>query len=202
MAALHATFWGFRDDVGLLPLGTRCLFLSPWVSQVEQARGEGHEVPERLMPLGWNRLREVAPRAGALAWELIDDLTPLLTALGRTPTSLIHGDWKLDNLGSSPEGTTILLDWGVPGAAPPCVELLWYLSTSGARVPESLESSSAAYRGALEATGIDTGGWWDAQFGLSVIATFLLLGWQMALRDPAQIAWWDRAVAEAEAWLG
>lgn len=202
MAALHAAFWDFRDDVGLLPLGTRYVFLSPWVAEVERARGEGHEVPERLIPSGWERLQEVAPRSGALARELIEDPTPLAAALLRTPQTLIHGDWKLGNLGTHPDGRTILLDWGVPGAAPACAELLWYLSTTATRVPESIESASVAYRRALEGQGIDTGDWWEAQWGLSLVGTFLLLGWQMALGDPELLAWWDQAVAESAKWLG
>jgi hypothetical protein len=55
MAAMHAEFWGWRDEVGLTPLATRYLVFSPAVAAAEAARGSGAVVP-RVMARGWDRL--------------------------------------------------------------------------------------------------------------------------------------------------
>ncbi|MGH8922854.1 MAG: aminoglycoside phosphotransferase, partial [Actinomycetes bacterium] len=45
MAALHAAFWGWRDEVGLTPLAIRYLMFSPTVAKAEAARGSAAVVP-------------------------------------------------------------------------------------------------------------------------------------------------------------
>jgi aminoglycoside phosphotransferase (APT) family kinase protein len=39
------------------------------------------------------------------------------SASATTPTTFLHGDWKLGNLGVAP-GRTVLLDWTYPGIGP------------------------------------------------------------------------------------
>jgi hypothetical protein len=56
--------------------------------------------------------------------------------LSRTPRTFLPGDWKLGNLGSHPDGRTILLDWTLPGVGPACRELCWCLALNRARLPE------------------------------------------------------------------
>ena len=81
------------------------------------------------------------------------DLTPLVDALATTPTSFLHGDWKMGNLGIGADGRTILLDWTYCGAGPVCHELGWYLALNRARLPESKEATiDRAARGAASAT--------------------------------------------------
>jgi hypothetical protein len=53
----------------------------------------------------------------------------------------------------------------------------------------------ARFRGALAAHGVDVdAGWWDAQLDLSLLGTVVQLGWEKALGDDDELAWWtDRA---------
>ena len=118
MAALHAAFWGFDDRVGLLPPGRRYTALGPATTAREAAAGHDDPVPRMLAP-GWAALRHLAPEAHDHAVALSRDPTPLVTALEQTPATLVHGDWKAGNLGSHPDGRTILLDWGWPGVTAP-----------------------------------------------------------------------------------
>jgi hypothetical protein len=201
MAALHAAFWGYRDEAGLLPMRRRLRYLSPVTAEAEIARGGTHPVPTSLIPQGWRRLPTAALRSGPLAVRLVEDPTPLLAALAGTPTTLVHGDWKCGNLGTDARGRTILLDWAVPGEAPACMDLAWYLAINAARLPESKEDAIEAYRQALQGRGIDTGGWFPRQLGLCLIGAFLLLGWEKTFGDPVELDWWDRQVEEAARWL-
>jgi aminoglycoside phosphotransferase (APT) family kinase protein len=203
MAALHATFWDRRDaTTGLLPLATRLTFFGPRLAETERARGGTDPVPTRLVPDGWARLAERTPRAAEIAFALLDDPSPLVTALDQTPQTLVHGDFKAGNLGSHPDGRTILLDWAVPGIAPPCSDLAWYVCLNRARLPESKEATLGRYREALERRDVDTGPWWDEQRSLSLLGAFLQFGWEKALGDDEELAWWQDRALEGAQWLG
>ena len=206
MAQLHAAFWGWRDmigTIGLLPLSTRFVFLGPRLGEAERARGGADLVPTQLVPEGWMRFERRAPDAAEVVFALLDDPTPLLTALETTPQTLVHGDWKAGNLGSGPDGRTILLDWAAPGIAPPCTDIAWYVCLNRARLPQSKEDTLRAYREALERHGIDTSPWWERQCALALLGTLMQFGWEKALgNDPeaaAELAWWQaRALEGAE----
>ena len=197
MAALHATFWGRRHaTTGLLPLTRRLTFFGPKLAEAERARGGTDPVPTQLVPEGWARLEQRAPRAAEVAFALFDEPTPLVTALAATPQTLVHGDWKAGNLGSHPDGRTILLDWAVPGIAPGCSDLAWYVCLNRARLPETKEATVERYRAALERHGIDTGPWWHRQSTLSLLGAFLQFGWEKALGDDEELAWWQARALE------
>ncbi len=78
---------------------------------------------------------------------------------------------------------------------------MWYLALNRARLPDSKEHSIAAYRAALEAAGIDTGAWWDRQLGLSAVAMMVCFGWEKAVGDADELAWWDARVHAGRLWL-
>lgn len=194
MAALHATFWGFTDQVGLLPLENRYLEFCRWLPAIE-ARWAPHEAVPPLVARGWECLQEIAPRAGAAVLELLSAPWPLVVALGRLPQTLVHGDWKCGNLGSLPDGRTVLLDWAVPGQAPPLADVAWYLAVNSARLSRPKEQLLADYRSALERRGIDCEPWWDAAVDLCLLGAFCQLGWNKALDGPGpEIDWWQERV--------
>jgi aminoglycoside phosphotransferase (APT) family kinase protein len=122
--------------------------------------------------------------------------------LAATPCTFLHGDWKMGNLGTHPDGRTILLDWTLPGAGPACWDLCWYLALNRARLPESKEAAIGRFRAALEAAGVATGGWWDVQLDLCLIAIMATFGWEKALGDAAELSWWERQVVGAAARQG
>jgi hypothetical protein len=197
LAALHATFWGWTDDAGLTPLANRFLMFSPWMLEVESARGFPTAVP-RIAAEGWARLREVAPRMSAVLEPLALDPSPLVDALAATPSTLVHGDVKLGNLGRRPDGRVVLIDWALPGQGVAGMEIAYYVAINRARVPESFtrEQTMAEYRAALERHGVPTSPWWERQVGLGLLGMMVLLGWEKALGPPDELAWWEARVLE------
>jgi phosphotransferase family enzyme len=195
MAALHAAFWGTAHGLPeLTPMSVRFTALSPMTTDVETALGTPSEVPAMLGP-SWRRLDEAVPDAARLARSLASDPWPLISALAETPASFVHGDWKYGNLGTGPDGRTILIDWQWPGTAPVCSDIAWYVAVNADRIPESREQTFAAYREALERHGVPTDSWFDAQLELSLLGAFVQLGWNK-VHDIEELNWWaDRALA-------
>jgi hypothetical protein len=192
MAAMHAAYWGWQDDLNLTPLATRYLIFSPDVAAAEAALGSPAAVP-RVMADGWMRLPEVSPNLAEVVLPLLEDLTPLIAALDAMPHTLVHGDWKAANLGSHVDGRTILLDFGeVPGEASPIADLAWYLALNSDLLPESKDDTIDTYRSALEDQGIDTADWWESAVAVEMLATMVQFGWEKALSGPGpELAWWE-----------
>lgn len=196
LAELAARFWGWRDDLDLVPPGNRYTFLGTgWMAGEEQL-GWPDAVP-RIARDGWERFAERAPeRVRRAVDDLRRDVQPLVSTLAATPTTFLHGDWKLGNLGVHPDGRTVLLDWSYPGEGPVLHDLAWYLALNRARLPESKEASIEALRSSLEGHGVDTGGWWERQLDLCLLGGLVEFGWEKALGDEAELRWWcDRASA-------
>ena len=192
MARFHARFWDFDDTYGLMPAAARYTGLTPAMAAREARLGNDDPVP-RAVPGGWEALRAAAPAAYELALGLATDPTPLVEALDETPATLIHGDWKAGNLGSHPDGRTVLVDWGWPGRAGPCVDLAWYLAVNCDLLPSSKEAAAADLRAALERHDIATGDWWQRQLELALVGAFTQLGWSKT-HDPVELAWWVERV--------
>lgn len=198
MASMHATYWGFRDDLDLFPLAHHYVFLTPSMAQLERAGGGQDPVPPAVAA-GWRELAADHPAEARSLGGLAEDLSPLLDVLGRGPNTLIHGDWKLGNLGTHPDGRTILLDWDRCGTGPPLVDLAWYLAVNCDRLPESKEATIDRYRTALEGRAISTSGWWDEQLAAALAGAFLQLGWSKT-DDRGEFGWWSDRAAES-GWL-
>jgi hypothetical protein len=202
MAAMHAAMWGWEDRVGLTPLATRYRIFSPAVAQSEAALGSAAVVP-KVMVEGWGRLPEVSPILAGLVTPLLDDPGPLVAALRRVPHTLVHGDWKAANLGTHPDGRTVLLDFGeASGEASPIADLSWYLALNADLLPQTKDETISAYRTALEGHGIDTGGWWDRAVALEMLGTMVQFGWEKALAGPGpELAWWEAQASAGAPWL-
>jgi hypothetical protein len=197
MAALHAEFWGWRDDVGLTPLDIRYVVFSPRVAAAEAALGSDLLVP-RVMAEGWGMISQVSPTLAGLVMPLLENPTQFLGALGQVPHTLVHGDWKGANLGSHPDGRTVLLDFGeMSGEASPLADLGWYLALNAELLPEGKDETIATFRAALEGRGIDTSGWWESAVALEMLGTMMQFGWEKALSGPGpELAWWEERAAE------
>lgn len=200
MAELHARFLGVPREAmpELCPTGNRYACLAPTTTEVEAGRTDGG-VPALIAP-GWAALRARAPRAAAIMFDLLVDLTPLVRGLEAGPLTLVHGDWKVGNLGVRPDGATILLDWAFPGWAPPPVDLVWYAGVNCDRLPvgHTKERVFDDYRRALVSHGADVEPWWDEQLGLAVLGLFFQQGWS---KQGAELEWWAERVVEAARWL-
>lgn len=193
MADMHATFWDWEDDVGLTPYHNRWSLFCSHLVAIEAARGSTDAVPP-ITAQGWDRFAERAGDIGPLVLSLREHPSPLASRLERTPSTLIHGDFKFGNLGTGPEGQTLLIDWALPGQAPCVAELGWYLSINAARLPQSKEDAIDAYAASLAARGIEMGGWWDDQLALGLLGTVVQFGWEKALGGDDELEWWlDRA---------
>lgn len=196
MATLHATFWGWRPDDVLTEPALRYTALSPATGRREREAGHTNQVP-LLLEDAWGQLDQAAPQAAAVARALAEDPGPMVRAMAAGPQTFVHGDWKLGNLGTRPDGVTVLVDWAFPGRAPAPVDLAWYLAVNCDRLPESKEATIDAYREALEQQGVDTGPWWDRQLELALLGGFVQLGWNKT-HAPDELAWWaERAVQAA-----
>ena len=165
------------------------------------ARDDPADVP-RIATSGWEQLDDVAPRLAAVIGPLRAEPWDLVDALGAGPQTFIHGDWKLANLGSRPDGRTILLDWALPGAGPPLLELAHYLALNSSRLPvgHTKDDAISTYRDALEREGVETTPWFDAQLDVALVAMTVLLGWEKALGAPEELAWWEARVLSSP-WL-
>ena len=200
MAQLHATFWGWRDTVGVCPMANRIRFFSPEVIapelSVEQVPG-----PIAAADAGWKRLAGTHPELSGFIRGIHDDPAALVDALAETPATFVSGDWKMGNLGRHADGRTVLVDQAYPGEAAGLYDLLWYVALNRMRLPASKEATIEAYRAGLEDAGIDTSGWFERQLGLSSIAVMATFAWEKALGDAEEMAWWSARVEKAQAWL-
>jgi len=196
MAAMHAAFWNGGKELEVIPVMHRYLELSPWMAEAEAAIGSTHLVP-RLVGQGWPLLADVAPRAAAVVGPLCADPGPLVEALERTPQTFVHGNWKLDNLGTDADGRTVLLDWESPGRGAALSDLAWYLAINCRRLPQAKEAAVDAYRSALERHGVDTAPWWDTQLALCLLGALVQFGWEKALSGyDDELAWWEARAVE------
>ena len=197
LAALSAAFWGWEDHVGgLTTMEQRLRFFAPDNIAAELAV---EDVPGPLAwaDAGWQKLPKRSPLLAALAKAVQAQPELLTRPLAGTPCTFLHGDWKMGNLGTHPDGRTILIDWAYPGSGPACWDLCWYLALNRARLPEPKEAAIERFRAALEAEGIATESWWQTQSDLCLIAIMVTFGWEKAMGDPDELAWWEVAVGDA-----
>ncbi len=197
LAALSAGFWGWQDATGLLTtMEERVRFFAPDNIAAELSV---RDVPGPIAAAdaGWRALFDLSPLLSSVAQALHAQPELVTGPLAATPSTFLHGDWKMGNLGTHPDGRTILLDWAYPGSGPACWDLCWYLALNRARLPEPKEAACHRFRAAFERCGVDTSGWWDAQLDLCMVAIMATFGWEKALGEDDELRWWERRVAEA-----
>lgn len=190
-AALSARYWGWTDDVGLKTIEQRLRFFAPDTIADEAAVPDA-PVPIQVAVQGWPRLAELAPALAELVGAIHAAPGALADAMRSTPSTFLHGDWKMGNLGVHPDGRTILLDWAYPGSGPVLWDLAWYLALNRARLPISKEDTIAAMRDALERRGVDTAGWFDLQLDLCLLGMAACIGWEKAMGDEDELRWWEQ----------
>jgi len=196
MAAMHLKFWESTEDIDVVSAERRYLELSPLMAAAEAELGSDHLVPQ-LVARGWPMFADIAPHAAKVVLPLAYDPRPLVAAMADTPQTFVHGNWKLDNLGTHDDGRTILFDWELPGRGTPLSDIAWYLAINCRRLPISKEETIEVYRDALHRRGADTSGWWDRQLGLSLIGALVHFGWEKVLSGyDDELAWWEERALE------
>jgi thiamine kinase-like enzyme len=89
----------------------------------------------------------------------------LLAALGRLPSTGLHGDLKLANVALLDDGRVALIDWQMMALGPVAVELGWMLVSNSASLPIGPEEVLATYRAAAGRAAADSmhlgGSWLD-----------------------------------------
>jgi len=196
MAQLHAAFWGWEDHIGLEPPATRYCYFTSHLCELENRRDAPPVVPG-IVGEGWARLASVAPSIADDITELREAPWPLIDAVAALPQTFLHGDWKLGNLGTGPDGRTILLDWATPGRGSCLSELAWWLAINTNRLPSGKDGDIELYRAALERHGIDTSGWWERGLDLALLGGVVTFGWEKAYQGAGpELDWWvERAKA-------
>jgi hypothetical protein len=227
MAALHASFWDDPEAAdppqGFCDLRHRYACFSP--ALIGREAGGPDHVP-RLALAGWELFPSlVDPVVARLIDALQQSVQALVEALSRCPQTVVHGDWKLGNLGiirpragtkvSPPHPRVVLLDWAFIGPAPPAADLAWYLALNSARLPVSKERCIALYRDSLSRRLRDrfSAAWWLPQLELCLLGAFVQFGWEKALgavqgateavraRERAELGWWSERAKAGSRWL-
>ena len=192
MAAFHAASWGWRDDVGLVPMSNRYLFFSPTALELELRRARPAPVVELAArrlgpapgPFPRARRRSCSPCSrsrGRSSTRSLASRAPSCTATGSSGTS-----------GVTPTAGRSSSTGRMPWSGPPCADLVHYVVLNQARLPVGHRKEDAfdAYRDALVAQGIDTEPWFERQLALCILGAMLQLGWEKALGDDAELEWW------------
>jgi len=196
MADLSCAFWGWQDSIGLTTMEQRIRLFAPGNIAAELLADDVAPVIAAAAA-GWRSLAARSPVLSGLATLLHERPEIVTDPLAALPSAFLHGDWKMGNLGTHPDGRTVLVDWALPGSGPACFELCWYLALNQARLPESKEATIGRFRAAIEAHGISTGRWWDAQLDLCMVGIMATFGWEKALGDDAELAWWESQATAA-----
>lgn len=121
MAKWHATFWGKAD---------RHLETGAAVSFAD-------DLYRAVLPLvfdeGWERIQanmEVHPTIAEVAPRWVDTFDDMHDALSVAPTTLVHGDYRADNLFFADDGTVVLLDFQLTGVGTGAFDLAYFVTQS------------------------------------------------------------------------
>ena len=198
MAALHAAFWGWRDDVGLTPLDRRYLLFSPGVAAAEAASGSTAAVP-RFMADGWRRLPDVSPAMADCVLPLLADPAPARRRAGAPAAHAGPRGLEGSQPGQPPRrahGAARLRRGTGRGFA------RWRICPGTWRsmrrcCPSPRTTCSRRIETALAGHGVDTTDWWDDAVALELLGCMLQFGWEKALGGPGDELWWweDRVAA-------
>ena len=181
-------------------------------ASLERAGPARDAVADRILP-GWEAFDRLAP-AGArdVIASLGADPAPLLRELAELPSTLIHGDLKLANVGLEPDGTIDLVDWQMVSVAPVAVELGWFLVSNVASLPLPPGDVLTRYHAALRSRGergAEVAGDWGAQTDCAILVGLLLRGWRKGADAEAgvvhasgvaaavDLAWWSERAIDA-----
>ena len=162
MASLHARFWnaGDLDDL-------------PWIASVELMSKMIHMTYLQSIG-GYLKSATLDERQRRMHDWLKENGVALNDRLATGPQTLLHGDFRVDNLCfDDKEGEMVLLDWQTMTQGSPALELAYFLSN--ALPPDTGPEQDAAmievYRAALAEHGIEVSqAWLTAEYNIGMMA--------------------------------
>jgi len=203
LAGLHAHQWGdalARDAGHWTPWRERLTLISR--PSFGRPGSPQQAVAERILP-GWDAWdRHATADAKSVIADLADDPQPLLDALAVQPSTLLHGDLKLANVGIAQDGAIEIVDWQMVMVAPVAVELGWFLVSNVNALPIPPDRVLERYWALRERHG-------SRENDLAVLVGLLLRGWRKGYDAEAGItlasgvsaaddlAWWCERAVEA-----
>ena len=147
---------------------------------------------------GWELFEDLVPAEVAEpVLALLADIGPLAAALAERPCTLAHGDLATVNMAFDGDDL-VLLDWGMPTAAPGAVDIARFVAGCSSVVAMSREELLATYRRAAGPAYDETA------MRLGLLVGLVWLGWNKALdavenpdpairvRERADLDWWVR----------
>jgi hypothetical protein len=198
VAALHRAFLGVAPR-GLAPLDLVVTLFTP--RRIREA-----DVGVELMRLalrGWELFADAVPVDVAQpVLGLLDEPAPLVSALRRSPTTLVHGDLATVNMAF--EGPDlVLIDWTMATAGPGALDVARFVAGCASVVDATREDLIRWYRAAA-GPACD-----DRTMHLALLSGMVWLGWNKALdavehpdpavraREGADLDWWVQATRTA-----
>ena len=186
---------------GLCSIGSRYALFAPQFHRADT--GPGPHPMREVIVRGWELFfGMVSADVGEAVAAVHADPAPLESALARFPTTILHGDAKLENMGLR-DGRLVLIDWGdLTGFGPVEVDVAWFALRGAARLEASIDDVFADYAG-------ETGRRLDpAALDLACLGSLAQMGFRMASAavdgrpEPravgrSQLDWWTSRVRRA-----
>ena len=203
LAAWHATWWGQAE-----PLAEAGLTVSL-----------GDEIYKAVLPLvfgeGWEKLHaelELPEAILAVGPRWVDAMPRLLDGLAEEPTTMIHGDFRADNLFFEADGSVAAVDFQLIGTGRGAYDLAYFVTQSITSEDASQHERALFDRwvDALGAAGVPAGdlatAWDDYRAAALFCLVYPVVAWRgMDASDPRQtglattmLERFDRAVAELD----
>ncbi|MEX2292637.1 MAG: phosphotransferase [Acidimicrobiales bacterium] len=122
LAAWHATWWGSAEPIA--ERGAAVSLADPiYPAVLPLVFGEGWDKLTNELSDIPSAIHSVAPGWSAL-------MPRMLTDLATTPTTLIHGDYRADNILFDADGSVVLLDFQLTGVGSGAYDLAYFITQS------------------------------------------------------------------------
>lgn len=205
LSAIHDACEGEPGE-RLCPIGARYAMFAPAFHARDGGPG-AHPLADRIIH-GWELFEQhVDHDLAAAVFAVHHEPERLGGRLARFPSTLLHGDAKLENLGLSPRGL-VAIDWGdLTGLGPREVDVAWFALKGTARIGCSPDGVFADYEAAtrrpMEPEALDLACVGSlAQMGFRLAVSAFAAGPDAPEVASAQLTWWTGRVSAALDRLG
>lgn len=149
LAKIHATFWNDpRLQDPRLGLCDASLFFE-WLPKARAHTQTNMSVIPAWIRDGWNAMKDLlAPEVYDQMYSFIENPQPLLNAINHYPFTLLHADFRKENLAHN--GTPVFLDWQGATRSLMIIDLAWFIKHGDIQEAMNMEDSLRYYRERLE----------------------------------------------------